>query len=174
VRRPRIDIIAAVAENRVIGADGGLPFRLSTDLKRFKALTTGKPVIMGRKTFDSIGRPLPERMNIVVTRDNDWRAEGVYRAVSLDEAITLAARHAHATNADAVFIIGGGEIYAQAISRADRLVITHVEGAFAGDTLFPVIDPQRFELDTEQSVPAGPKDSHATRFAVYRRRQSGR
>jgi dihydrofolate reductase len=173
LRRPRIDIIAAVAANGVIGADGGLPFKLSTDLKRFKAMTLGKPVIMGRKTFDSIGRPLPDRLNIVVTRNSAWRHDGIITATSLDEAISLASRHAHAVNADAICVIGGGEIYAQSINRADRLLITHVEGSVAGDTLFPPVDPRRFEAVKEEAHPAGPKDSHATRFVVHQRRPSG-
>lgn len=170
MRLPSIDIVAAVATNGVIGAAGGLPFRLSTDLKRFKALTMGKPVIMGRKTHDSIGRALPGRTNIVVTRQPGWAAEGVVTASSLNEAISLAAAAAHAGDVDAICIIGGGEIYAQAINRADRLFITEVEGAVEGDTVFPPIDPERFERLESTAHPAGEKDSHATHFVIYRRK----
>jgi dihydrofolate reductase len=169
VRVPRIELIAAIAENGVIGADNRLPFRLATDLKRFKALTLGKPVIMGRKTFDSIGRPLPGRINIVISRQSDWAAPGTVSAHSLNEAIGIGAAAAHASEVDTVFVIGGGEIYAQAIDRADRLLITHVGGAFAGDTYFPAIDAKRFAVVSSEDVPAGEKDSHATRFVVYRR-----
>jgi dihydrofolate reductase len=119
LRIPRIDIVAAVAENGVIGANGGLPFKLSTDLKRFKALTLGKPVIMGRKTFESIGKPLPGRINIVISRQADFAADGVISARSLDEAIRIGTAATMANDADTICILGGGEIYAQALMRAD-------------------------------------------------------
>jgi dihydrofolate reductase len=173
LKTPRIDIVAAVTENGVIGANGGMPFKLSTDLKRFKALTLGKPVIMGRKTFDSIGRPLPGRINIVISRQPDFAAEGVISARSLDEAIRIGAAATMANNADAICILGGGEIYAQALGRADRLLITHVEGMVDGDTLFPDIDPLRFEAGEAEFVPQGEKDSHATRYVVYEKREVG-
>jgi dihydrofolate reductase len=170
VRRPTIDIIAAVAANGVIGKEGGLPFRLSTDLKRFKALTMGHPVIMGRKTHASIGRLLPGRLNIIVSRNPAHEVEGAVVVKSLDQAVAAAAAAAHAEDMAAVFIIGGGEIYAQAINRADRLHITHVLADIAGDTVFPAIDPGRFEPVSQEDVPAGPADSHATRFVTYRKR----
>jgi dihydrofolate reductase len=127
-----INIIAAVAENGVIGAGNQLLWRLSDDLKRFKALTMGHTLVMGRKTFDSIGRPLPGRKTIVITRDRAWRREGVTTVHSLDEAL----------GEGEIFVAGGGEIYAQAMARADRLYITHVKSSFDGDTRFPPIDPQ--------------------------------
>ena len=168
---PDIVIHVAVAENGVIGRDGGLPWRLSTDLKRFKAATMGKPVIMGRKTYEGIGRPLPGRLNVVVTRDRAWRADGVEAAGSLQDAIVLAkARARCVAGIDEVAVIGGGEIYAQAMEAADRLHVTHVEARPEGDTTFPPIDPQRWEQVSAEDVPAGEKDSHPTRFAVYRRR----
>jgi dihydrofolate reductase len=174
VRVPSIELIAAVARNGVIGRENGLPFRLSTDLKRFKALTIGKPIIMGRKTFDSIGKPLPGRINIVVTRKQDWGEPGTVTAPSLDEAIRLATAAAHASGAQAVCVIGGGEIYAQAINRADVLHITHVEAEPDGDTLFPAIDPGRFLPEVSEVVPSGEKDEYATRYLVYRRSRMGR
>jgi dihydrofolate reductase len=128
-----INLIAAVAENRVIGAGNRLPWRLSADLKRFKALTMGHTLIMGRKTFDSIGRPLPGRTTIVVTRDRGWTREGVVAAHSLDEALSRASGE--------IFVAGGGEIYAQAMARADRLYLTQVKARFDGDAFFPPIDP---------------------------------
>ena len=170
MKTPRIDIVAAVAENGVIGANGGLPFKLSTDMKRFKALTLGKPVIMGRKTFESIGKPLPGRINIVISRQPDFAADGVIFARSLDEAINIGTAATMANDADTICILGGGEIYAQALMRADRLLITHVEGMVKGDTFFPAIDPSRFEASAPEFVPQGEKDSHASRYVVYEKR----
>jgi dihydrofolate reductase len=172
LKTPRLDIVAAVAGNNVIGANGGLPFKLSTDLKRFKALTIGKPVIMGRKTFESIGRPLPGRINIVISRQPDFAIEGVILAHSLDEAISIGCAATMANDADAICVLGGGEIYAQALRRADRLLITHVEGVVEGDTVFPVIDPLHFVAEDIEFVPKGEKDSHASRYVVYQKRKS--
>ncbi|MCR5859442.1 dihydrofolate reductase [Mesorhizobium sp. J428] len=164
-------IHAAVAENGVIGADGGLPWRLSSDLKRFKAGTMGRPVIMGRKTFEGIGKPLPGRLNIVVTRDRSWAHEGVETAGSLDEAIRLATVRARCmTGVDEIAVIGGGEIYAQAMPLADRLHITHVLAEPAGDTRFPAIDAALWTAKACEDVPAGERDSHATRYCVYERK----
>lgn len=133
-----ITLIAAVAENDVIGADGDLAWRNSEDLRRFKNLTVGHPVIMGRRTFASIGRPLPGRRNIVLTRSPDWSADGVEVARSLDEALGLA-------GGQDVFVLGGGDVYAQTIDVADRLEITHVELELPGDTRFPAIAPATWE-----------------------------
>ena len=132
--RPPLTLIAAVAANGVIGRDGTLPWRLSADLKRFKALTMGHPVIMGRKTWESLGRPLPGRLNIVITRNPDYRPEGASVAASLDAALALAA------DAAEVFVIGGEEIYRIALSRADRLQLTEIQQDFAGDARFPELD----------------------------------
>jgi dihydrofolate reductase len=128
-----INVIAAVAQSGVIGANNQLPWRLPADLKRFKALTMGHTLVMGRKTFDSIGRPLPGRATIVITRDRTWTREGVTVAHSLDEAME------HASGE--VFVAGGSEIYALAMERAQRLYITHVKEPFDGDAYFPPIDP---------------------------------
>jgi dihydrofolate reductase len=172
VSKPRLVIIAAVSQNGVIGRDGDMPWRLSTDLKRFKALTLGKPVIVGRKTFDSFGgRPLPGRPHVVVTRNADFHYEGVDVAASLDQALKIAARRAGETGADEIYVLGGGEIYAQAIEIADVLHVTHVETEISdGDTVFPAIDPAVFEKIDEVAVPVGEKDSYPTRFATYARR----
>ncbi len=124
--RPPLLIVAAVAHNGVIGANNRLLWRLSSDLKRFKALTLGKPLVMGRKTFESIGRPLPGRETIVVTRHAAFVPAGALVAHSLEAALALAAERAAAMGADAIVIAGGGEIYAQTIGRADRLAITEV------------------------------------------------
>ncbi len=132
-----IAIYVAIAENGVIGREGGLPWRLSSDLKRFKAGTMGKPIIMGRKTWQGLGRPLPGRLNIVVTRDRSFGAEGAEVTASLADAITLAKARARCmAGADEICVIGGGEIYAQALPLADRLNVTYVLGEVDGDTRF--------------------------------------
>lgn len=166
-----IVIHAAVARNGVIGRDGGLPWRLSSDLKRFKAQTLGKPILMGRKTFVGLGRPLPGRLNIVVTRDPGFRAEGIEAVRGIDDAIILARARARcmAGSPDEICVIGGGEIYRQTIDRADRLHITHVDATPDGDTWFPPIDPAVWHVEGAESLPAGEKDSHAAVFTVYGR-----
>ena len=165
-------IHVAIAENGVIGRDNGLPWRLSTDMKRFKALTMGKPVIMGRKTWESFPkRPLPGRLNIVMTRDKAYRAEGAEVVRSLDDALALARTRGRCMEgADEICVIGGGEIYAQALPKADRLYITHVLATFDGDTRFPPIDPVTWKVVHSEDVPAGEKDSHPTRHVLYERR----
>lgn len=170
--KPRLVIIAAVSQNGVIGRNGDMPWRLSTDLRRFKALTLGKPVIVGRKTFDSFGgRPLPGRPHVIVTRNPDFRYEGVDVAVSLDAALEIAGRRAGEVGADEIYVLGGGEIYAQAIKIADMLRVTHVETDISdGDTFFPAIDPAAFEKVEEVAVPVGEKDSYPTLFTTYTRR----
>jgi len=164
-----IVIHVAVAENGVIGREGDMPWKLSSDLKRFKAETMGKPVVMGRKTFESIGKPLPGRLNIVVTRNPDWRAEGVETVRSLDDALTLARLRGRCMPANEICIVGGGEIYGQAIDRADRLHVTHVLASIDGDTRFPAIDPTMWRPVEIEDHPPGDKDSHATRHVVYER-----
>lgn len=167
----RLVIHAAVAENGIIGTDGGLPWRLSSDLKRFKAGTMGRPIIMGRKTFEGIGKPLPGRLNIVVTRDREWSHEGVEAVGSLQDAITLATvRGRCMAGVEEIAVIGGGEIYAQAMPIADRLCITHVLAEPAGDTKFPAINPAVWTATDCEDVPGGERDSHATRYCVYERK----
>jgi dihydrofolate reductase len=130
-RGPVVSLIVAMDRNRVIGTRGRLPWHIPEDLKRFRRLTLGHHVVMGRKTWESIGRALPGRTNIVVTRDRSFAAEGVLVAHSLEAALALAVGDAE------VFVIGGGELYAQALPLADRLYVTEVHGDFAGDTRFP-------------------------------------
>lgn len=165
----KVTLVVAIAENGVIGRDGDLPWRLSTDMKRFKATTMSKPVVMGRKTWESFPkRPLPGRHNIVITRDRAYVAEGAQIASSLDEAMQFA----RADGAAEVAVIGGGQIYRQALPDADRLDVTHVLATVDGDTRFPPIDPQTWYVVSEETYPAGEKDSHATRHVIYERRQS--
>ena len=126
-----VTLVLAMAENGVIGKDGAIPWRIADDLRRFKRLTVGKTVVMGRKTWDSLPRkPLPDRGNVVVTRQADWAADGAVRASSLDEALTKAGSAAE------VMVIGGGEIYREALRRADRIELTKVHRAFDGDARF--------------------------------------
>jgi dihydrofolate reductase len=166
---PRLALIAAVAENGVIGADGKIPWKLSTDLQRFKRLTLGKPVIMGRRTWASLGKPLVDRLNIVVTTDRHFTADGAIVVRSLDEGIAVAQDWARAHHADEVMVIGGGEIYAQAIGNADRLYLTHVAARPDGDTHFPEVMPSIWRAASQESHPASDKDTAATRFVVYER-----
>ena len=139
-----LNIIVAMSENRVIGRDGQLPWRLPDDLKRFKSLTMGHHLIMGRRTFDSIGRPLPGRTTIVLTRDANWRAGGVLRAGTLDEALELVATDTQP------FIVGGGELYEQFLPRVDRLYVTRVHATIEGDAYFPEIDSRQWDTLAEE------------------------
>lgn len=132
MNKPTISIIAAIDQNRGLGKDGKLPWNLPADLKHFKHITLNHPIIMGRKTFDSIGRPLPNRTNIVITRQ-DKKIEGVITANSLKEALDIAS----AKDQEEIFIIGGGQIYQQAINLADKLYLTLIEEIFPTDTHFP-------------------------------------
>ncbi len=162
-------IVAAIARNGVIGADNKLLWRLSSDMKRFRALTMGKPLVMGRKTFASIGRPLPGRETIVVTRDPGFSAEGVLVADSVDQALALAEERAAAMGADAIVIAGGGELYAETIGRADRLAITEVALEPQGDVRFPPIDPRQWREAKREPGARGPKDEADFAFVEYAR-----
>lgn len=165
-----ISLVVAIAGNGVIGREGGLPWRLSTDMKRFKALTMGHPVVMGRKTWESFPKkgPLPGRTNIVITRDRNYRAEGAVLAGSLDEALAIAA---NSPGGDDICVIGGGEIFARSMELADRLHVTHIEADIEGDTVFPSIDPRLWYSIREEMQPAGEKDDFPTRYVVYERRK---
>lgn len=152
---PPIVVVAAVARNRVIGNAGDLPWHLPSDMRRFKAITLGKPMIMGRKTFDSIGRPLPGRRIIVVTRDPTWSAGGVEAAPSLQAALALAAAGDPEAGApEEIVIAGGGEIYAQSLALADRLRLTLVEAEPDGDARFPAFDASGWRETAREHHPA--------------------
>jgi len=168
--RPQIVMIVAVAENGVIGANGAMPWRLKSDLQRLKALTIGKPVVMGRKTFASIGRPLPGRTNIVVTRDPDFRAPGIVVTNSTANAMAIATGDALRRFVTEIAIIGGAEIYAQTMDRADRLEITEVHARPDGDTRFASIDAADWEEVARVRNPAGPDHSADYSYVTYRRR----
>jgi len=162
VQTPRLALIAAVARNRVIGAGNALPWRLPDDLRHFRTLTTGHAVIMGRRTWESIGRPLPQRQNIVVSRSPAWHAEGAERAASLADALAQVRLPAPA------FCIGGGELYAAAIDLADVLYVTAIGRDFAGDAHFPVIDPAQWR-ETEREARHDATAGFDFAFVTYRR-----
>ena len=167
-----IVFIVAVAENGVIGFQGALPWRLRSDLKRLKAMTIGKPVVMGRKTFASIGRPLPGRTNIVVTRDPSFRARGVVVTTSLAEAQAIARGDALRRSATDIAVIGGAEIYSKWMDIADRLEITEVHARPQGDTWFNDIDAAVWKEVARVRHPAAGDNSADYSYVTYRRRRS--
>jgi dihydrofolate reductase len=162
-------LVAAVADNGVIGRDNALPFRQSSDLKRFKALTIGKPVLMGRKTFVSIGKPLPGRTNIVVSRDPDFAPDGVVVVRDLQAALAAARDDAQRRGAGEIAVIGGTGIFTQLMPLADRLEITHVHAQPAGDTYFPPIDATQWRAVSRSDHPAGPQDEASFSYVTYAR-----
>ena len=162
-----IVLIVAVADNGVIGADGAIPWRLKTDLQRLKALTVGKPVVMGRKTFLSLRRPLPGRTNIVMTRDSGFRRPGAVVTTSLQQALDVAKGDALRRFVTEIAVIGGAEIYAQWMGQADRLEVTEVHANPAGDTRFAPIDNAVWKEVARIENPAGPDDSAAFSYVTY-------
>lgn len=169
-----VSLIVAASENGVIGRGGVLPWRLSTDLKLFRRLTMGKPLIMGRKTFASIGKPLDGRDNIVLTRDAGWSAEGVHVAADLDAALVLAERLAQARGVEEVMVIGGAEIYRAALPRAQRIYLTRVHATVEGDTTLPGLPAAEWREAGREALPQGPKDEHAATLVVLERPSTGR
>ena len=167
---PRIVLIVAVAENGVIGRDNGMPWRLPGDLRHFKKTTLGKPVIMGRRTFESIGKPLPGRPNIVLTRDTSFRSEGVQVARNIDEAMSLAEREAMKLNAEEIAVIGGGEVYAQALPRAARIYLTEVHGTPDGTAHFPKLDRSEWTETSRDGPHRGADDTYSHSFVILERR----
>lgn len=161
----KISILVAMGENRVIGIENRLPWKLPADLKRFKELTLGHPVIMGRKTFESIGRALSGRTNIVITKNPDFRREECIIAKSPEEALEIAKTR----DTDEVFVIGGARIYEEMLSYADRLYITLVQGAFEGDAFFPEIDPRAWKEISREDYPKDLKNPYPFSFLVLDR-----
>jgi dihydrofolate reductase len=164
-----ISLIVAVAENGVIGAKGGLPWRMSSDLKTFRRLTMGKPIVMGRRTFQSIGKPLDGRDNIVITRDPHFAAEGVTVFNNLGEALILARALARTNGTDEVMIIGGAELYRAALDQADRIYWTAIEARPDGDTVFPALEASQWREVSSEVLPRGPKDEFAATLKVLDR-----
>nr|AIA18861.1 Dihydrofolate reductase [uncultured bacterium] len=153
-----LSIVVAAAENGVIGRDNSLPWRLPDDLKRFKELTMGKPMIMGRKTFESIGRPLPGRTNIVVTRQGDLRFEGCIMVDSLDGALAAAGA------ASEVMLVGGAQLYRDAMPRVDRIYLTRVHAAVAGDVFLPSLDAHEWRETIIATHPADERHAYSFTF----------
>lgn len=166
-----LSIVVARARNGVIGRDGDLPWRLRSDLQRFKQITLFKPCIMGRKTWDSLPlRPLPGRLNIVLTRDSSFEAKGALACESFSEALEIAAEQAEEDSAEEICVIGGVALFELALPRAKRLYITEVEVRPEGDAVFPAFDEGAFvEVASERHEP-GEKDDHAFTFRVLERR----
>ena len=163
----RIAMIWAMAENRVIGRDNKLPWHLPNDLKYFKRLTTGKPVIMGRKTYDSIGKPLPNRINIVITRDPNFTVEGVKAVHSLQSALELADAECLISGAEEVIIMGGAQIYEQGLAIADRLYVTLVHAEVDGDATFPPVDFSQYRERSREDFSADGPNPYDYSFCIF-------
>lgn len=170
---PEIVFMVAVAQNGVIGRDNAMPWHLKSDLQRFKRMTLNKPVVMGRKTFASIGRPLPGRTNIVVTRDPAFRAAGAVIVPSLNAAYDVALGDALRRHAAEIVVIGGADIFAQWMARADRLDITEVRAAPEGDTFFTLIHAKEWQEVARQSCAKADGDSADFSYVTYKRYSKG-
>ena len=166
----KIVLVAAIGENLVIGRDGQLPWRLKSDLQHFRKVTLNRPVVMGRKTHESIGKLLPGRTNIVLSRDLTLVAQGAVLATSLDAALSFARADAAKHGVDEIMVIGGSDIFNATMPMADRLEITHVHMAPEGDTVFPPIDPEVWQESWREEHYAGPDDDANFTLATYVRR----
>lgn len=161
-----IALVVAASTNNAIGKDNHLMWKLPNDMKFFKNVTWGFPVIMGRKTFTELNKALPGRTNIVITRNPYWTADGVITAADLQDAVEKGKQ----SNAKQLFIIGGGEIYRQSIDMADTIYITRVHGIFDGDAFFPVIDEASWELDSNLDFPVDEKHAYPYSFQVWKKK----
>jgi dihydrofolate reductase len=159
----RISFVVAFDRNRVIGKDGGLPWRLPDDMRHVRKLTVGKPLIMGRRTYDSIGRPLPDRTSIVLTRDTAFHPEGVLVARTPDEALALAG------DAPEVIVFGGAGVFADFLASADRIYLTEVDAEVAGDTYFPPLDSAQWRETERETHPADPRHPYAFDWVTLER-----
>ena len=162
----KISMIAAMAHDRVIGKDNQMPWHLPADLAHFKRVTLGKPVLMGRKTFESIGRPLPGRRNLVISRNPDYQAEGIEVVGSVEAALALLA----GSSVEELMVIGGGHLYAEMLPSADRLYLTQIDLAVEGDTRFPAFDDGQWQRIDCESHPADEKNPHPYSFETWQRR----
>jgi dihydrofolate reductase len=169
IARPRIALVWAMARNRVIGRNNALPWRLPADMQHFRELTTGHPVLMGRKTFESLGRPLPNRTNIVITSDSHYAPQGCLVALSLDDALALAVPHVPPNDPE-IFVIGGETLYTQMLSRADRLYMTQVETDAEGDAWFPEFDLGIWKEIQRDVHPADDKNPYPCTFLTLERK----
>jgi len=161
-----LSLLLAADENNVIGKDNQLPWHLPNDLKYFKNLTWGMPILMGRKTFDSIGKPLPGRKSIVITRNKDWQHQNVEVVHSVDEAIDLA----KADDVKEIFVIGGAEIFNSALEKADRVYLTRIHHQFEGDVFFPVLNETQWQLVNSKYCEPDEKNAFAHTFQVWERK----
>jgi dihydrofolate reductase len=168
----RIAMIAGVAENGVIGSDQMIPWRIPSDFAFFKRTTLGKPIIMGRKQYETVGKPLPGRTNIVVTRQAGYQPEGVIVVATIDAALEKAREIAEKDGVDEIMIIGGGDIYAQLMGVADRLYISHIALSPEGDIRFPAINPADWAIVDEPEVTPMDKDQASYRVKVYERHKA--
>ena len=159
----KLSIIVAMAKNRVIGADNKIPWKLSADLKRFKEITMGHHLIMGRRTWESIGRPLPGRTTVIVTHQENYRADGARVARSLDAAIAACAGD------DEIFVIGGAQIFGEALPRADRIYLTLVDAEIKGDTYMPEFDLAAWRLHHSETCATDAQNQYDSLFAIYDR-----
>lgn len=162
-QKPRLSLIVAMAKNRVIGIDGKIPWHLPNELQLFKRMTMGHPIVMGRKTFESIGRLLPGRTTVIVTRQRDYSAPGAVIVHSLDAALACCA------NDPEIFIIGGGELYRAAMPRADRIYLTVVDSEPAGDTRMPEFDPAQWKIVSTETFSRDARHAYDYRFEVHDR-----
>ncbi len=165
----KITLVVAVARNGVIGKAGGLPWRLSSDLKTFRRLTMGKPIIMGRRTFQSLPKPLDGRPNLVVTRDLNFRANGAEVFSTLDAALMRGRALATKSGAGEIMVIGGADIYAQVLPRTERIYWTEVAADPDGDTWFPNLDRSQWRETAREALPQGPKDDFAATLVTLER-----
>lgn len=170
-RQVRLALVVAMSENRVIGKDGGLPWHIRSDLKKFKEITQFKPVIMGSNTWDSLPRkPLPGRLNLVLSRDLKFEAEGGIVCNTLFEALDIAREHAVDDGADEICIIGGANVFEQLLSKAGRIYLTQVHATVDGDTFFPQIDDSQWTLSSEEAFEKAEGDDYAWTLKVYDRK----
>ena len=168
----KLSMIAAVAENGVIGSGQAMPWHIPSDFAFFKRTTLGKPIIMGRKQFETVGKPLPGRTNILVTRQEGYQPDGVHVFSSVEQALDKAIAVAQSDGVDEVMVIGGGDVYAQLMDRADCLYISHVDLSPAGDVYFPSIDPARWVVVDLPEFEPHPRDQATYRVKVYERRKA--
>lgn len=160
-----ISLVVAAATNHAIGKDGKMPWHLPNDMRHFKNITWGMPVVMGRKTFDSLGKPLAGRKNIVITRQPDWEAEGIVKVKTIEDALFVARE----ADVNEVMVIGGGEIYRALFERAKRIYLTRVEAEPEADTFFPALDPQQWFLLSQKNHEADEKNAYNYSFQVWER-----
>lgn len=160
-----ISLVVAAANNNAIGKEGKMPWHLPNDLKHFKNITWGMPVVMGRKTFESLGKPLPGRKNIVITRQKEWEADGSVKAANIKDALFIAQQ----ADANEIMVIGGGEIFKALLSRAEKIYMTRVEAAPEADTFFPEIDPEKWHLMSQQNYEADEKNAYNYSFQTWER-----